>query len=153
WPFGTNTTNPNYHQPTQPHLSPWNPVSLKVHPRPRAGQLDVGLTPIDLRGHAGRMDLRDEHLATRVAELPAPPADVVTDRPLGDIDAVLIDQPLPHALGRVALLARRHKIGDQPPVDDLPDAASLDAGRELGARLAGGTDDNSACRTVLRCTP
>jgi len=30
WPSGIKPTNPNYHQPTQPHLSPWNPVSLST---------------------------------------------------------------------------------------------------------------------------
>jgi hypothetical protein len=38
---------------------------------------------------------------------------------LSDLDTVLIDQPPPHTLGRVTLLARRLQISDQPPIDDL----------------------------------
>jgi hypothetical protein len=53
------------------------------------------------------VDLRDEHLARPVAELAAAPADVVADRRLGDLSAMLVDQPPPDPLRAVALLARR----------------------------------------------
>jgi len=35
----------------------------QVNPGPGAGEVDVGLAPVDLRGPPGRVDLRDEHLA------------------------------------------------------------------------------------------
>lgn len=52
-------------------------------------------------------------------------ADVIADRRLGDLDAMLVDQSLPHALGGVALLARRAEIGHKPLVDELAVLAQL----------------------------
>ena len=89
----------------------------QMHPRPRAGQIDLRLAPVDLSRHRRRVHLRDEHLARGVTELAPALADIVTDRRLGDLGAVLVDQPPPDPLGGVPLLARRVKIRDQPLVD------------------------------------
>ena len=90
-----------------------------MHPRPRPSEIDIGLTPIDLRRPPWRVDLRDEHLPRAEPNLPTPPANVIADRRLGHLDAVLVHEAPPDALGRVTLLARRLQIGDQPPVDQL----------------------------------
>jgi len=65
------------------------------------------------------VDLRHEDLRQRQAQLTPTPAHVIADRPLGHFDAVLVDQPPPHPLGRVTLLARRLAVGGKPPVDQL----------------------------------
>jgi len=71
------------------------------------------------------VNLRHEHVPRRQAQLAATLADVIADRRLGDIDAVLVDQAPPHALGGVTLLARRLKVCGQPLVDDLAVLAQL----------------------------
>ena len=96
-----------------------------MHPRPRPGEVGLGLAPVDLRRAPRRVELRDEHLARPMPELAAPAANVVTDRRLGHNDAVLVDEPAPDALGRVTLLARRLEVGEQPLVDQLPIGAEL----------------------------
>ncbi len=99
------------------------------------------------------MDLRDEHVAARVPELAATPAHVVAHRRLRDVDAVLVDQPPPDPLGRVALLARHLEVRGQPLVDQPVLRAELFRRPRRGRRLGGGTDDASACLTARRCTP
>ena len=89
----------------------------QMHPRRDASQLDLRLAPVDLRQHAGRVDLRDEHLADRPTHRALSRAHVVADRRLGNLGAVLVDQPPPDPLRRVALLARRLAIGLKPRVD------------------------------------
>jgi hypothetical protein len=62
---------------------------------------------------------------------------------------VLIDQPLPHPPGRVALLARRCPVGLEPPDDQrLPRIQHV--GQGGGIFRAGGTADTNASRTVRR---
>lgn len=124
-----------------------------MHPGPRPRQIDVGLPPVDLRSHARRVDLRDEHVARGQAHLAAPLADVITDGRLSDIDTVLVDQAAPHPLGRVALLARGVEVSDQPLVDDLAVLTQLrrtpPARRALGRRNRRG----ERLSTARRCTP
>jgi hypothetical protein len=81
--------------------------------------------PVDLGSDRGRVDLRHEHIPCRVTELAPALAHVIADRRLGDLGAVLVDEAPPDALRRVALLARRVKISDQPRVDQLAIRAQL----------------------------
>ena len=89
----------------------------QMHARRDARQLDLRLAPVDLRQNAGCVDLRDEHLADRPAHRALSGAHVVADRRLGDVGAVLVDQPPPDPLRRVALLTRRLAVGLKPRVD------------------------------------
>lgn len=69
-----------------------------MHPRPRTRQIDIGLAPVDLGRLPGRMDLRNEHLPRPLPQLTPPPADVIADGRLSDLETVLVDQPAPHTL-------------------------------------------------------
>ncbi|MDQ3740467.1 MAG: hypothetical protein M3389_05930, partial [Actinomycetota bacterium] len=91
----------------------------QMHRRPGSGDVDVGLPPVDLGGDRGRVDLRHEHVPGHVTELAAALAHVIADRRLGDLGAVLVDEAPPNALRRVALLARRVDVGEQPRIDQL----------------------------------
>jgi hypothetical protein len=85
----------------------------QMHRRRDARELNHGLAPIDLRLHARGMDLRHEHIADRPTQLPLALTHVLPHGHLGDIGAMLVDQPPPDPLRRVALLARRLAIGPQ----------------------------------------
>lgn len=82
------------------------------------------LAPVDLALDPRRVQLRHERLAD-LAERYATLAHVAADLPLGDLRAVLGDQALPDAPRRVALLARRIAIGQQPRVDHTAIRAKL----------------------------
>ena len=97
----------------------------QMHRRRDARQLDHRLAPVDLGLHARRVDLRHEHLADRPAQLALARPHVLAHRHLGDIGAVLIDQPPPDPLGGVTLLARRVAIGLKPLIDHRPIRAQL----------------------------
>ena len=81
--------------------------------------------PVDLRLHTGRVDLRDEHLLDREAHRTLARADVLTDRRLRDIRAVLIHQTPVDPPRGVPLLARRGPIFLKPPIDHRPIRAEL----------------------------
>jgi hypothetical protein len=61
-----------------------------VRPRPSVRETIIGLAPINLGRAARPMHLRDEHLRDRLPELAAALADVITNRCLRVIDAMLI---------------------------------------------------------------
>ena len=65
------------------------------------------------------MGLRHERL-TDLPQRAAPLAHVATDLPLGDLRAMLSDQPLPHPPRRVPLLARHLQVALKPGVNQRP---------------------------------
>jgi hypothetical protein len=91
--------------------------------------------------------------ANRPAQLSLARSDVLPDGHLGDLLAVLVDEALMDALGRVALLrgASRSAISHASMIDRY--VPSFGAGRLTGARFAGGSADANACLTARRCTP
>ena len=99
------------------------------------------------------MDLRHEHLTDRQPKLATALADVITNRRLRDLDAVLIEQPPPDPLRCMPLLARRGQITDQPLMDSSRYSPNLAPADDTGLRFAGGTEDSNACLTARRCTP
>ena len=96
-----------------------------VHRRRRTGQADLSLAPVNLRRLTRRVNLRHEHLPASPAQLATPLAHVIAHRRLGHTGAVLVNQTPPNPLRRVALLARRVAVGDQPPIDQLAIPAQL----------------------------
>jgi hypothetical protein len=96
------------------------------------------------------VDLRHQPLADRPAHRALPAADVLPDRLLRDIRALLIDEPLMDPLGGMPLLARSVPISLKPRVDHRPIRPQLRRRRPTGDRLTGGTGDASACLTVRR---
>jgi len=80
---------------------------------------------VNLRGDPGRVDLRHEHVPRGVPELAPTLAHMITHRRLRNLRAMLVDEPPPDPLGRVALLAGRLEVGDQPLVDQLAIRAEL----------------------------
>ncbi len=122
------------------------PLTIVMHYRPvrrlpeerLARELDLGLAPIDLGRPARRVHLRHEHLRDGQAELAAALAHMIADRRLGDVGAVLVDQPPPDPPRRVPLLPRRAPIGLQDRVDEPDDRLQPRPGswrRRLLARL------------------
>ena len=97
----------------------------QLHLRARPRQVDLRLAPVDLRANARRVGLRDEHLADGPAHRPLPLTHVLTDRRLGHIGAVLVNQPRPDPLRGVVLLARRLTVGLKPRVDQRPIGTQL----------------------------
>jgi predicted RNase H-like HicB family nuclease len=91
-----------------------------MHLYRHARELNQRLAPVDLRLHPRRMDLRDEHVPDRPAQPPLARPDVLPDRDLRNIGAVLIDQAPMDPPDDVALLARRLAIGRKPRVDHRP---------------------------------
>ena len=82
-----------------------------------AVQPDADPAEVDLRLLARRVQLGDRHDRPAGLELAAHAADVGAYRRLGDGGAALVDEPLPDAPRRVALLARRAQVGGQPLAD------------------------------------
>ena len=121
----------------------------QVHHRPGAGQLDLGLPPIDLRRPAGAWTCGTNTSPDRQPQLAAALADMITHRRLRDLDAVLVHQPPPDPLRRVPLLARRRpdprSATHRSARDTRP--ASAPAGPPAALRAAGPRDSN-ACRTA-----
>ena len=116
----------------------------QVHRGPGARELDIGLTPVDLRRPARRVDLRHEHLADRQPQLAPTLVHVLAHRHLRDLHTMLVDEALPDPLRRVPLLARRDQISHQPLIDQLAVLTKLGAGRFSGRLRAGGTGDANA---------
>ena len=92
----------------------------QMHLHRHPAEHDQRLAPVDLRLHARGVDLRDEHLPDRPPQLALARPDVLTDRDLGDIGTVLINQPPPDPPGGMPLLGRRVPIRQQPLVDHRP---------------------------------
>jgi hypothetical protein len=63
---------------------------------------------------------------------------------------VLVDQPLPHPPGGVALLARRVQVHEQHRVDERLVAGSSRGATNVRGLRGGGNGDASAWRTVRR---
>jgi hypothetical protein len=95
------------------------------------------------------MALRHERL-TDLPELATALTHIARHLALGDLRAVLGDQPLPHPPRRVPLLARRIAIALKPLVDQRPERTELRRRPLTGERLDGGTGDASACLTARR---
>jgi hypothetical protein len=101
------------------HARITRPHQEQKHPRRDAGDQHGRLAPVDLRLRARLAAERHEHLVDQFPERPTALTHVPPDLSLRDLDAVLVPQPLPHPLGRVALLARRPPVGLKPRVDQL----------------------------------
>jgi hypothetical protein len=117
------------------------PHQEHVHPRPRAGKINVGLAPIDLGRPAGRVHLRHEHLTDSQAKLAAALALVLANSRLRNLHTVLIDQPPPDPLSRLPLLAGRELIAISHSSISSRYTPNFGAGRASGGRSAGGTAD------------
>jgi hypothetical protein len=83
-------------------------------------------------------------------ELAPTPPDVIADRRLGHLRAVLVDQPLPDPLRGMTLLPRRLPIGFSQPSINGRYGPSRGAGRTDGDRFTGGDGEASACLTARR---
>jgi len=121
----------------------------QVHRHRHPRKLDLGLTPVDLGVGPGRVDLRDMHLADRPTHRPLACPHVIADRRLGDLGAVLVDEPPMDPLGRVTLLARRVAIGLKPCVDQCPIRTELRC-RPRDRRTLRRRQRTSACLTARR---
>jgi hypothetical protein len=75
------------------------------------------LAEVDLGLHPWRVGLGDRHLAAVQPDLDLQRGDQSAHARLGHLRSFLLDQPLPHPSGGVALLAWRVQIGDQPAAD------------------------------------
>ena len=95
---------------------------------------DADPAEVDLRFLARRMQLGDRHRHPAGLELAAHAADVGAHRRLGDGRAAFVDEALPDPSRRVALLARRAQVGDQPLADRR--AVRTEPRRRRGCRLA-----------------
>ena len=98
-----------------------------------AADEDVRQAEVDLGLLAGLVVGDDRDLDVIEVQLAAARADVPADGRLGDIGALLVDQPLPDPAGGVALLAGRDGVLGQP----APDRLGVGADRRLGAGLDG----------------
>ncbi len=110
------------------------------HEHRQLGQLpvqeDTHPAEVGFRLLARGMQLGDGRLGAAGIELAAQPADVGAHGRLGDAGAALVHEALPDPPRRVALLARRAQVGDQPLSDDLHVRTELrrQAGRPLARR-------------------
>lgn len=95
----------------EPHQEELGLDQLSSHPNLR-------LAPVDLGLRAGIVGLGDVALDPQ-AELSPAGGDVLAHGSLGDPCALLDDQPLPDALGGVALLGRRLPVALEPLVDQV----------------------------------
>jgi hypothetical protein len=93
--------------------------------RRHTGEHHVGLAPVDLALHPGRVHLRHEHLGDRQPHRAFTSPDVLPDGRLRDIRTVLVNEPLPDPLGGMPLLTRRVPIRQKPPIDHRPIPAEL----------------------------
>ena len=82
-----------------------------------AVQPDADPAEVDLRFLARRVRLGDRHGHAPGLELAAQAADEGAHRRLGDGGAALVHEPLPDPPRRVALLARRAQVGEEPRAD------------------------------------
>ena len=123
----------------------------QVHDRLDAAQHDGRLAPVDLGLHARLADQRHERLAD-LPKLAAAPVDIARDLALGDLRAMLLDEPLPARLAvwRCLRGASRSAFSHSSMICRY--APNAGAGRPSGDRFSGGTADSSACRTARRCT-
>ena len=95
---------------------------------------DADPAEVDLRLLARRMQLGDRHDRPAGLELAAHAAGVGAHGRLGDAGAAFVDEALPDPPRRVALLARRAQVGDQPRADRR--AMRTEPRRRLRDRLA-----------------
>ena len=79
------------------------------NPRRDRAEIDLGLIP-------QRMMLRDHHITETDLVAATDLAHITTDRALGNIGVVLVNEALPHPPSGVALLARRRAVIDQPAI-------------------------------------
>ena len=107
----------------------------EVDPPPLPRELELGLAPVDLGLHSRLVHLRHEGRVDRIPQLAPPAAHVLAHRDLGQLGVMLVDEPLPDPARRVALLARRRAVGDEPLVDQRPIRPELRRCPALG-RLA-----------------
>ena len=88
------------------------------HLHQHASDIDTDRPEIDLGFRAQQMRLRNVDLSQRRRPLGANLRDVTPHRRLTDLSVVLDDESLPHAPGRMALLARHVAIRGEPHVHD-----------------------------------
>ncbi len=116
----------------QPQGEQEPPGRLTVHPHPHLREVDLGVLArqVPLRH---KRPLGDQILAFQ-GHLRSPPGDIVPHRGVRQLDhVVLVDQPLPHPLGGMALLPGRVQVPSQPLVDGRLDLVQL--GRPPHRRL------------------
>jgi len=121
----------------------------QMHRHRDPGEHHLGLAPVDLRLHPGRVGLRDEHLADAnpIARLRARTyCRTVVSATSAPCSSTSADDPP----GGMPLLTRRGPIRLQPPIDHARYGPSFGAGRPTGDRLTGGHADASASRTARR---
>src|SRR5437899_12795764 len=91
-----------------------------------AGQIGVGLVPIDLRFHAPRIALRHAGLAHQHSQRNLALVHVLPNRSFSNLAIrQLVLNPLPDAMGRMPLLARRFSIGFKHSVHEVDRSLQL----------------------------
>ena len=120
-------------------------LQLTQHP----GHIDTDRAKVDLRLLAETVTLRDHHLGQRDLHAGPDLGHEPTHRRLADLDAVLIDKPLPPPPGRVTLLTGAvRSASSHLTIGGFHGSSTL--GRGGGFFRTGGTAEDNGWRTVRR---